>query len=414
MAEVAALPFPMSALPASDAPLPQAGDTGAQAAFTAVLAVQADAMAAGAQPQISAASPLPEAAAITPSPAPATADALPAHVAALGKQAAAIAPKAAARNGTALPATGKALPPGNIPATDATKDDAVPADEAAPAQASADAAAIPVGAVPLPLALLPMPHRTAMTQGNEQRRFAPAPQDRAGPRDEAAPAASPAVARNTADTAHRIAIPAIAVAEGLQVGGAKGQAPFAAALTLRDAPAAAPAGTEMTASLVSFTAAPLDAPVAPAPSLAALPTREAPQDFAALVDRLVQARETAMPQTLHAAITHADFGEVQLRFEQDNGGLSVSMSSADPAFARAAQSAALAQTDAPSPRADTGQQASGSGGGTPAGSSGQQSAGSTPRAGGQPGGDARKGRTAAANEDVPDSRTSRHGGGIFA
>ena len=30
MAEVAALPFPMSVLPASDAPLPQAGDTGAQ------------------------------------------------------------------------------------------------------------------------------------------------------------------------------------------------------------------------------------------------------------------------------------------------------------------------------------------------------------------------------------------------
>lgn len=68
-------------------------------------------------------------------------------------------------------------------------------------------------------------------------------------------------------------------------------------------------------------------------------------DFATLVDRLVEAREAAAPGPVHAAISHAEFGQVSLRFEQDGNGLSVAMSSADPGFADAVQvSAASAQS----------------------------------------------------------------------
>jgi len=65
--------------------------------------------------------------------------------------------------------------------------------------------------------------------------------------------------------------------------------------------------------------------------------------MANLVDRLVEARAaaraTTSPQVVQASITHAEFGRVALRFEQGEDGLSVSMSSADPTFAGAAQAA---------------------------------------------------------------------------
>ena len=70
-------------------------------------------------------------------------------------------------------------------------------------------------------------------------------------------------------------------------------------------------------------------------------------DMTALVDRLVEARQAARAggssQLVQAAITHVEFGRVALNFNQDEGGLSVSLSSADPGFAPAAQ-AAMAQT----------------------------------------------------------------------
>lgn len=72
-------------------------------------------------------------------------------------------------------------------------------------------------------------------------------------------------------------------------------------------------------------------------------------DFAELVDRLVEAREAASPDTVRAAISHSEFGQVSLRFEQDANGLSVSMTSADPDFAGAVQASAAsaqAQTQA--------------------------------------------------------------------
>lgn len=66
-------------------------------------------------------------------------------------------------------------------------------------------------------------------------------------------------------------------------------------------------------------------------------------DFATLVETLDRARDEAPAQTVHAAVRHAEFGQVSLRFERDEDqALSVAMSSADPGFARAVSAAAEA------------------------------------------------------------------------
>ncbi len=103
-------------------------------------------------------------------------------------------------------------------------------------------------------------------------------------------------------------------------------------------------------------------------------TPQPPQDFADLIDRLVEAREAARaslaPGTVHAAVAHADFGRVSLQFQQDGGGLIVAMASGDPEFARAVQAATPAgQT---SPASDNGAQQRQE-------APGQQSQGSQPR-----------------------------------
>lgn len=82
-----------------------------------------------------------------------------------------------------------------------------------------------------------------------------------------------------------------------------------------------------------------------------------PLDFAALVDRLVEARDAAGPQTVSLALTHTEFGKVSLRFLQDEGGLSVAMTSPDPDFAQAV-SAAI-----PAEHAASGEQPHGAGNG---------------------------------------------------
>lgn len=121
-------------------------------------------------------------------------------------------------------------------------------------------------------------------------------------------------------------------------------------------------------------------------------TPQPPQDFADLIDRLVEAREAARaslaPGTVHAAVAHADFGRVSLQFQQDGSGLIVAMASGDPEFARAVQAAAPAgQT---SPGSDNGaQQRQEAPGQQPQGSQprGQSSARDTglPRASANPG-----------------------------
>jgi hypothetical protein len=89
------------------------------------------------------------------------------------------------------------------------------------------------------------------------------------------------------------------------------------------------------------------------------------QDFAALVDRLVEARSASAPQSTHASLVHAEFGQVSLQFQQDGSDLTVAMSSADPDFARAAQSAQAAQAVLPAERqnhtADANQRGQGQG-----------------------------------------------------
>ncbi|MFA7595765.1 MAG: hypothetical protein WCY92_05340, partial [Novosphingobium sp.] len=64
-----------------------------------------------------------------------------------------------------------------------------------------------------------------------------------------------------------------------------------------------------------------------------------PHDFSALVDRLVEAREAARPQTVKLSVVNSDFGEVSVRFNHDDRGLTVSMTSNDPEFNRAVSNA---------------------------------------------------------------------------
>jgi hypothetical protein len=128
-----------------------------------------------------------------------------------------------------------------------------------------------------------------------------------------------------------------------------------------------------------------EAPVAPAaglaPSPAPLPLQQAmpvptlaerPQDFSALIDRLIAAREAVAPQAMTISVAHTEFGQVHLRFRREEAGLAVSLASADPGFARAASAlppvlpvgdpqAAQLQPGQSAPRQDMGSTASQSG-----------------------------------------------------
>lgn len=79
---------------------------------------------------------------------------------------------------------------------------------------------------------------------------------------------------------------------------------------------------------------------APAATGSAPTSAPAPQDFATLVDRLVEAREAASPHLVRSAVSHAEFGQVSLQFRIGEGSLAVTMASADPDFAPAVQAAA--------------------------------------------------------------------------
>ncbi len=67
-----------------------------------------------------------------------------------------------------------------------------------------------------------------------------------------------------------------------------------------------------------------------------------PNDFSALIDRLIAAREAMQPQAVSLAVPHGEFGKVQLHFRHETGGLAVTLRSADPDFARTVQAAAAA------------------------------------------------------------------------
>ena len=90
-------------------------------------------------------------------------------------------------------------------------------------------------------------------------------------------------------------------------------------------------------------------PSAPGATKAVADTADArqglrPHEFTTLVDRLVEARESARGGAVNVSVMHADFGEVSLRFNHDNGNLTVSMSNQDPDFARAVNAATPADS----------------------------------------------------------------------
>jgi hypothetical protein len=92
---------------------------------------------------------------------------------------------------------------------------------------------------------------------------------------------------------------------------------------------------EVAPGLASGTSALQPAPLAaatPAPALR-------PHDFTALIDRLSAAREAVAPQAVSITVSHQEFGPVRLNFRPEDAGLNVTVSSADPDFARAAAAA---------------------------------------------------------------------------
>jgi hypothetical protein len=79
-------------------------------------------------------------------------------------------------------------------------------------------------------------------------------------------------------------------------------------------------------------------------------------DFAALVESVARARENAAgPQDVAIALTHAEFGKVSLRFQNEDKGLSVSMISPDPGFAPAVAAARMADAADQRPQGQTSQ-----------------------------------------------------------
>ncbi|QCI93186.1 hypothetical protein [Novosphingobium sp. EMRT-2] len=82
-----------------------------------------------------------------------------------------------------------------------------------------------------------------------------------------------------------------------------------------------------------------------------------PVNFATLVETIARAKEEAGMGTVGVSLAHAEFGKVSLQFRQEHNGLSVAMSSADPAFAPAVAAASRAEAgstnaDANAPRSE--------------------------------------------------------------
>ena len=92
--------------------------------------------------------------------------------------------------------------------------------------------------------------------------------------------------------------------------------------------------------LISAMPSALSGPVQPTQLTAPLLSASLrPLDFTALVDRLMAAREAVRSPGALLTVAHAEFGPVELRFRHDARGLAVSLTSADPDFARIAAAA---------------------------------------------------------------------------
>lgn len=174
------------------------------------------------------------------------------------------------------------------------------------------------------------------------------------------------------------------------------------------------AAQPVAASETVLAAPPVIRDAAPAAITATTTAAERPHDFTALVDRLVAAREAMQPQSVTMAVRHAEFGAVQLRFQQDASGLSVAMASADPDFARAVSAAVppvqAASTSDTASFSQQGRSEAGHGG-TAEGFAQSRSGQQTPR---EERGTARANPAPAANRSPSQAEPDTARNGIFA
>lgn len=245
----------------------------------------------------------------------------------------------------------------------------------------------PKGDRPLPGGSVPQPAPAALAHANPQAAFlrAEAPGSRKAERGTPSAAltstAQPGATQPAAATGQPIAPQPIA-----QVRIELAPAVPVMRVLAKDEPHPSPAATLPDLPIASVTTGTPTAAAVPVPHLhQPLPLADRPQDFSALIDRLVAAREAAGPQAVAVSVAHADFGQVHLRFRQDEAGLSVSMASADPAFARAASAMppVLPVSDAQNGQFQQGQRQDNSAASSQSGT-GQQRGSASERQGDQP------------------------------
>lgn len=127
----------------------------------------------------------------------------------------------------------------------------------------------------------------------------------------------------------------------------QGPAPQVPLSAVHSPPAEARNAGDMTAAFAPLSTgmAPLaPPPVAANPALAG----QVHADIAALVDRLVAAREMVASAQAALSIENSDFGAIDLRFEQDRAGqLAVELSSADPELRRVVATAPTVEAPQP-------------------------------------------------------------------
>ncbi|MFY7838288.1 MAG: hypothetical protein ACOVQ0_18605 [Novosphingobium sp.] len=226
---------------------------------------------------------------------------------------------------------------------------ATPASPATPAPGTAPATPATVAAAIASTAQIELAPTSRTTATPVTARVAsPSAAEQAAPAAPAvAPATTLAATLQTADTAPAtpnatpVTSDASIAPESSEVSPRKqaASAPEAAKLQLAEA---------LTPSTV-FTEAPVQADNQPVSGAARSETKAERIDFATLVDTLARAREEASPRTVNVAVTNTDFGRVSLRFDRNDNGMAVAMSSADPGFARAVSASA----DAAATSADT-------------------------------------------------------------
>lgn len=117
-------------------------------------------------------------------------------------------------------------------------------------------------------------------------------------------------------------------------------------------------------SLAAIQTAPANAAQPQGAAPANGPAAAQPINFATLVETIARAKEEAGMGTVGVSLAHAEFGKVSLQFRQEHNGLSVAMSSADPAFAPAVAAASRAEAgstnaDANAPRSEAQQRHAG-------------------------------------------------------